>query len=115
MLGASLRYRGVEMLRRVEDLEAAAARGSSAGIPLQEIAELKENQSRLQARWEQEKQTIFRLRSIREEIEKTKTAMEQAQREYDLNHAAELKYGKLAQLERQLAEEEKKLQEQGTR
>jgi ATP-dependent Clp protease ATP-binding subunit ClpB len=80
-----------------------------------EIAELKENQSRLQARWEQEKQTIFRLRSIREEIEKTKTAMEQAQREYDLNRAAELKYGKLAQLERQLAEEEKKLQEQGTR
>ena len=115
MLGASLRCRGVEMLRRVEDLEAAAARGSSAGIPLQEIAELKENQSRLQARWEQEKQTIFRLRSIREEIEKTKTAMEQAQREYDLNRAAELKYGKLAQLERQLAEEEKKLQEQGTR
>jgi len=55
------------------------------------------------------------LRSIREEIEKTKTAMEQAQREYDLNRAAELKYGKLAQLERQLAEEEKKLQEQGTR
>jgi len=103
------------MLRRVEDLEAAAARGSSAGIPLQEIAELKENQSRLQARWEQEKQTIFRLRSIREEIEKTKTAMEQAQREYDLHRAAELKYGKLAQLERQLAEEEKKLQEQGTR
>jgi ATP-dependent Clp protease ATP-binding subunit ClpB len=80
-----------------------------------EIAELKENQSRLQARWEQEKQSIFRLRSIREEIEKTKTAMEQAQREYDLNRAAELKYGKLAQLERQLAEEEKKLQEQGTR
>jgi ATP-dependent Clp protease ATP-binding subunit ClpB len=80
-----------------------------------EIAELKENQSRLQARWEQEKQTIFRLRSIREEIEKTKTAMEQAQREYDLNRAAELKYGKLAQLERQLAEEEKKIQEQGTR
>jgi ATP-dependent Clp protease ATP-binding subunit ClpB len=80
-----------------------------------EVAELKEQQSRLQARWELERQAIFRLRSLREEIEKTKTAIEQAQREYDLNRAAELKYGKLAQLERQLAAEEKKLQEEGTR
>jgi ATP-dependent Clp protease ATP-binding subunit ClpB len=80
-----------------------------------EIAELKEQQARLKARWELERQAIFRLRNLREEIEKTKTAIEQAQREYDLNRAAELKYGKLAQLERQLAEEEKKLQEEGTR
>ncbi|HKY09206.1 MAG TPA: AAA family ATPase, partial [Candidatus Binatia bacterium] len=78
-----------------------------------EIAELKEEQGRLQARWELEKSAISRLRDLREEIEKTKTAIEQAQREYDLNRAAELKYGKLGQLETQLAEEEKRLQTQG--
>jgi ATP-dependent Clp protease ATP-binding subunit ClpB len=79
-----------------------------------EVAELKEEQSALQARWGQEKDTILRLRSMREEIEKTRTAIDQAQREYDLNRAAELKYGKLAQLERQLSEEESRLQAQGT-
>ena len=80
-----------------------------------ELAGLKEEQTRLQARWELEKQAIFQLRSLREEIEKTKMAIEQAQREYDLNRAAELKYGKLTQLERQLAEAEKNLQNEGTR
>jgi ATP-dependent Clp protease ATP-binding subunit ClpB len=81
----------------------------------QELGALKEDQTQLQARWEREKQAIFGLRSLREEIEKTKTAIEQAQREYDLNRAAELKYGKLTQLEGQLAEQEKKLQQTGTR
>ena len=100
-----------EALRKESD---AASRDRLAKLE-KEIAELKEEQARLQARWELEKEAIFRLRSLREEIEKTKTAIEQAQREYDLNRAAELKYGKLAQLERQLAEEEKRLQEQGTR
>jgi ATP-dependent Clp protease ATP-binding subunit ClpB len=81
----------------------------------QELGALKEDQTQLQARWDREKQAIFGLRSLREEIEKTKTAIEQAQREYDLNRAAELKYGKLTQLEGQLAEQEKKLQQTGTR
>jgi ATP-dependent Clp protease ATP-binding subunit ClpB len=80
-----------------------------------ELADLKAERERLQALWEVEKQAISRLRRLREEIEKTKLAIEQAQREYDLNRAAELKYGKLAQLERELAEEEKKQQEQGMR
>jgi ATP-dependent Clp protease ATP-binding subunit ClpB len=100
-----------EALRKESD---AQSRDRLAKLE-KELAELKEEQARLQARWEIEKQAIFRLKSLREEIEKTKMAAEQAQREYDLNRAAELKYGKLAQLERQLAEEEKKLQEQGTR
>jgi ATP-dependent Clp protease ATP-binding subunit ClpB len=81
----------------------------------QELGALKEDQTQLQARWDREKQAIFGLRSLKEEIEKTKTAIEQAQREYDLNRAAELKYGKLTQLEGQLAEQEKKLQQTGTR
>jgi ATP-dependent Clp protease ATP-binding subunit ClpB len=50
------------------------------------------------------------LRQIKEEIEKTKVAIEQAKREYDFNRAAELQYGKLAQLERDLAAEETRLQ-----
>jgi ATP-dependent Clp protease ATP-binding subunit ClpB len=74
---------------------------------------LKAQQQQLRARWEMEKQAVARLRSLKEEIEKTKVEIEQAQREYDLNRAAELKYGKLAQLERQLADEEKRLREQG--
>jgi ATP-dependent Clp protease ATP-binding subunit ClpB len=78
-----------------------------------ELAELKAQQQELRARWEMEKQAIQRVRSLKEEIEKVKQAIEQAQREYDLNRAAELKFGKLAQIERQLAEEEKRIQEQG--
>jgi ATP-dependent Clp protease ATP-binding subunit ClpB len=77
-----------------------------------ELADLKAQQQQLRARWEVEKQAVARLRSLKEEIEKTRLAVEQAQREYDLNRAAELRYGKLAQLEKQLAEEEKRLHEQ---
>jgi len=79
-----------------------------------ELADLKAEAAQLKARWEVEKTAIGRLRGLKEEIEKTKVAMEQAQREYDLNRVAELKYGKLAQLERELAAEEARLQgEQG--
>jgi ATP-dependent Clp protease ATP-binding subunit ClpB len=79
-----------------------------------ELAELKAEQERLRAHWEAEKQAVGRQRGIKEEIEKTKLAIDQAQREYDLNRVAELKYGKLAQLERDLAAEEKRLREQGS-
>ena len=78
-----------------------------------ELADLKAQQQQLRARWEVEKQAVARLRSLKEEIEKTRLAVEQAQREYDLNRAAELRYGKLAQLEKQLAEEERRLHEKG--
>ncbi len=74
-----------------------------------ELADLKEDADQLKARWEVEKQAIGRLRGLKEESEKTKVAMEQAQREYDYNRAAELQYGKLAQLERDLAAEEARL------
>ncbi|HXG50187.1 MAG TPA: ATP-dependent chaperone ClpB [candidate division Zixibacteria bacterium] len=78
-----------------------------------ELADLKAEQERLRARWEVEKQAIGRLRSLKEEIEKTKVAIDQAQRQYDLNRVAELKYGRLAQLEKELASEEQKLRDQG--
>ena len=98
-----------EALRKEND---AASRDRLAKLE-KELADLKAQQQELRARWETEKQAIAKLRGIKEEIEKVKVAIEQAQREYDLNRAAELKYGKLAQLERQLGEEEKRIQGQG--
>jgi ATP-dependent Clp protease ATP-binding subunit ClpB len=71
-----------------------------------ELAELRESASALRAQWESEKSAIGGLRKVREEIEQTKQQIEQAERQYDLNKVAELRYGKLAQLERQLAAEE---------
>ena len=98
-----------EALRKESD---AASRDRLAKLE-KELADLKAQQQQLRARWELEKQAIARLRGIKEQIEKTRVDMEQAERQYDLNRVAELKYGKLAQLERELAEEEKRLKEQG--
>jgi ATP-dependent Clp protease ATP-binding subunit ClpB len=69
-----------------------------------ELAELHEQADGLKARWEAEKQQLMQVRSVREQIDQTKLEIEQAERQYDLNRAAELRYGKLAQLERQLHE-----------
>jgi len=95
-----------EALRKETD---AASRERLSKLE-KELADLQEDAQQLKARWEVEKQAIGHLRGIKEEIEKTKLAMEQAQREYDLNRMAELRYGKLAQLERELAVEEARLQ-----
>jgi ATP-dependent Clp protease ATP-binding subunit ClpB len=79
-----------------------------------ELANLKEQADALKAQWQAEKEAVQRLRSIREQIEQTKIKIEQAERQYDLNRAAELRYGRLAALERQLQEEEERLtQKQG--
>ena len=78
-----------------------------------ELAELKEEANRLSARWEIEKNAISRLRKLKGQIEETKRAMEGAEREYDLNRLAELKYGKLVQLEQELAKEGQRLKEEG--
>ena len=71
-----------------------------------ELAELRASFAEMKARWENEKETIGRAQRLREEIEQTNAAIEKAQSEYDLNRAAELKYGKLPQLQRELAEQE---------
>jgi ATP-dependent Clp protease ATP-binding subunit ClpB len=75
----------------------------------QELAELRSASAALRAQWEAEKRAIAGLRKIREEIEQTKLGIEKAEREYDLNKVAELRYGTLAQLERKLAAEETSL------
>ncbi len=66
-----------------------------------ELADLKEESGALTARWQTEKQSVQKLRELREQVEQTKGEIEQAERQYDLNRAAELKYGKLAGLEKQ--------------
>ena len=73
-----------------------------------ELAEDRETFAAMKTRWEAEKESIGRAQKIREEIEATNAAIEQAQNAYDLNRAAELKYGKLPELQKQLAEAEAK-------
>ena len=78
-----------------------------------ELAELKEKYAALSTRWEAEKRDIASVQSLREEIEKCSAELEKAQREYDLQKASELQYGKLPELKKKLEESEKKAAEDG--
>ena len=78
-----------------------------------ELAEMREQFKAMKAQWDNEKNSIGKVQSIREQIEQTNAAIEKAEREYDLNKAAELKYGQLPELQKQLAEEEKKAEAAG--
>ena len=69
-----------------------------------EVAELKEQASTMKAKWQREKELISNIRATKEEIDKVKTETELAQRRGDLNKAAELRYGRLPDLEKKLAE-----------
>ncbi len=71
-----------------------------------ELAELRGTQASLHTRWEQEKSVINGVRRVKEQIEQTRHAIEEAERSYDLNKASELKYGKLPDLEKSLKETE---------
>ena len=72
-----------------------------------ELAELREQFNGMKARWENEKQSIGKVQNLRQEIEKINAEIEMAQNHYDLNKAAELKYGRLPQLQKELEEAEK--------
>ena len=67
-----------------------------------ELADLKTGSASLRAQWQADQEALKKQREIREQIEQTKVDIEQAERAYDLNKAAELKYGKLTGLEKQL-------------
>jgi ATP-dependent Clp protease ATP-binding subunit ClpB len=75
-----------------------------------ELADLRAERDALRAQWEVEKRELGRLQGLREQIEKLNVEIEQAERSYDLNRAAELKHGKLPALQRQLADETHKLE-----
>lgn len=71
-----------------------------------EIAELKTKFNEMKAKWENEREAIVKVQKLREEIEKINSEIERAERAYELNKAAELKYGKLPELQKQLKIEE---------
>ena len=71
-----------------------------------EKAELKTKFDSMKAKWENEKQAIGKVQKLREEIDKVNSEIETAQRNYELNKAAELKYGKLPELQKELKKEE---------
>jgi ATP-dependent Clp protease ATP-binding subunit ClpB len=75
----------------------------------EELANLKEQSSELTTRWQAEREAITEVHRLKEEIEQVRTEIEQAEREYDLQRAAELRYGKMRQLEEELAQAEQRL------
>ncbi len=75
----------------------------------EQLADLKTEASTMQAQWQVEKQSIARVRQVKKDIEDTKLEIEKAEREYDLNRMAELKYGKMDELQRKLRSEEEQL------
>ena len=76
-----------------------------------ELADLKEEQDQLNAQWQSEKEIIDQIRTIKETIDQVNLEIQQAERDYDLNRAAELRYGRLTELQRQRQEAENKLEE----
>ncbi|MDA0842068.1 MAG: ATP-dependent chaperone ClpB [Planctomycetota bacterium] len=76
-----------------------------------ELADLKNKADSMRAQWDSEKEAIQRVRALREEMEKLRRDIEVAERKYDLNTAAELKHGRLPDLEAKLAKESKRLED----
>jgi ATP-dependent Clp protease ATP-binding subunit ClpB len=74
-----------------------------------ELADLRTQADKLRTQWEEEKKIIAELRQVREQIEETKIWIEQAERDYNLERAAELKYGRMVELEKQMKEAEQQL------
>jgi len=74
-----------------------------------ELADLRAEADAMRAQWEAERQAIRRVQELRAELEQTRREIEEAERAYDLNRAAELRYGTLSELQRRLAAEEEQL------
>jgi len=81
---------------------------------MQELADLKENSRQITARWQNEKQAIAELRNVKEQMDQTRTEIERAERQSDLEKAARLRYGTLSELDKKLAEAEKRLKSMQT-
>ena len=81
------------------------------GVLQQELAELREEFKSQKAQWDNEKTSVEKVQKIREEVEKINQEIQKAQRSYDLEKAAELQYGKMPQLQKELEEAEKNVKE----
>lgn len=77
----------------------------------QELSQMRDQFNAMRAKWENEKNAISKVQKLREEVEQVNGEIERAERDYDLNKAAELKYGKLPSLKKQLEEEEAKAEQ----
>ena len=104
-----------EISRKImqHEIEEAALKKETDAISLEHLKEVQKELSEMRsvfhemkARWENEKSSIGRVQKLREDIERVGAEIEKAEREYDLNKAAELKYGRLPQLRRELEEAE---------
>jgi len=98
-----------EALRKETD---AASRARLETLE-KELKEKSGELAALKARWEAEKAAVGRLRNLRQQIEDAKLQIERAERAYDLNRVAELRYGELPRLERELEAEQRQLEEKG--
>ncbi|MBI3807915.1 MAG: ATP-dependent chaperone ClpB [Nitrospirae bacterium] len=94
-----------EALRKEQD-QASQARLATLEL---ELGEKQRDLQALKTRWDSEKASVARLRKTREAMDEVKQAMERAERAYDLNRVAELRYGELPRLERELALEQEQL------
>jgi ATP-dependent Clp protease ATP-binding subunit ClpB len=103
---ASRRVMQLEIEREALKKETDAASRDRLQKLEKELANIKEQADALRGQWQAEKGKVQELRQLREQIEQTKLEVDQAERQYDLNKAAELKYGKLHELERRLKAEE---------
>jgi ATP-dependent Clp protease ATP-binding subunit ClpB len=99
----------LEMERLSLQKESSAASRERLEKLEKELADLKEEQRALNAQWQAEKDIITKIQSIKEEIDRVNLEIQQAERNYDLNRAAELKYGKLTDLHRKLEAAENEL------
>jgi ATP-dependent Clp protease ATP-binding subunit ClpB len=107
-----------ELTRRVRRLEIEEAALSKESDPAsktrleilrKELADLRAETDSLRAQWDAERQALRRVQALRQELEQVRRQAEEAERGYDLNLAAELRHGKLPELERRLAAEEERL------
>jgi ATP-dependent Clp protease ATP-binding subunit ClpB len=98
----------IEGLKKEKD----AASRERLGKLTAELTEVKNTTSALKARWEGEKNKVQKLQNLREQIEQARHDLERAEREYNLSRAAELRHGKIPELERTLAAAEKSLKAQ---
>ena len=100
---------------RLEIEEAALTKESDAAslerleALRKELADLRAQADAMMAQWEAERNAIRKLQALREELDQVRREVEEAERNYDLNRAAELRHGKLPELERRLASEEERL------
>ena len=104
----------MEMERLSLEKESSAASRERLERLEKELADLKEEQRGLNSQWQSEKDIISKIQTIKEEIDRLNVEIQQAERDYDLNKAAELKYGKLTSLHRQLEEAETELSQTQT-